>query len=73
MSLRLVFAGSPTAAVASLRALAASAHSIVAVITRLDSPQGRRGVLTPTPVAVVADELGIPTIKANRLAGERDG
>jgi methionyl-tRNA formyltransferase len=69
-ALRLVFAGSPAAAVPSLRVLAASRHEIAAVITRADSPQGRRGVLTPTPVAEVADALGIPTIKANRLAGE---
>jgi methionyl-tRNA formyltransferase len=64
-----VFAGSPAAAVPSLRALAASDHHVVAVVTREDSPQGRRGVLTPTPVAVAALELGIPVIKANRLAG----
>jgi methionyl-tRNA formyltransferase len=69
-SLRLVFAGSPAAAVPSLRALAASPHEILAVVTREDSPQGRKGILTPTPVATVADELGIPTIKANRLAGD---
>ena len=68
-SLRLVFAGSPAAAVPSLRALVASGHQVVAVVTREDSPQGRRGVLTPTPVADVAIELGIPVIKANRLAG----
>ena len=69
-ALRLVFAGSPAAAVPSLRVLAASEHEVAAVITRADSPQGRRGVLTPTPVAEVAEALGIPTIKANRLAGE---
>lgn len=69
-SLRLVFAGSPAAAVPSLRALAASDHEIVAVVTREDSPQGRKAVLTPTEVAVAAEELGLPTIKANRLAGE---
>lgn len=69
-ALRLVFAGSPAAAVPSLRVLAASGHAIAAVITRTDSPQGRRGVLTPTPVAEVAEALGIPTIKANRLAGD---
>ena len=68
-SLRLVFAGSPAAAVPSLRALAASGHQVVAVVTREDSPQGRRGVLTPTPVADAALDLGIPVIKANRLAG----
>jgi methionyl-tRNA formyltransferase len=69
-SLSLVFAGSPAAAVPSLRRLAASSHEIVTVITRADSPQGRRGILTPTPVAVAAAELGIPVVRANRLAGE---
>ena len=68
-SLRLVFAGSPAAAVPSLRALIASQHEVVAVVTREDSPQGRRGTLTPTPVAEVAAEHGIPVIKANRLGG----
>jgi methionyl-tRNA formyltransferase len=68
-SLSLVFAGSPSAAVPSLLALGGSEHRIGAVITREDSPQGRRGVLTETPVATVATELGIPVIRANRLAG----
>ena len=66
-SLRLVFAGSPAAAVPSLEALIASRHDVVAVITREDSPQGRRGVLTPTPVADAAGDIEV--IKANRLAG----
>jgi methionyl-tRNA formyltransferase len=69
-SLRLVFAGSPAAAVPSLTRLAASRHEVAAVVTREDSPQGRRRILTPTPVADLADELGIPTIRANRLAGD---
>jgi methionyl-tRNA formyltransferase len=69
-SLRIVFAGSPAAAVPSLEALIASAHEIVAVVTREDSPQGRRGILTPTPVADLAVAAGIPVIKANKLAGE---
>ena len=69
-SLSLVFAGSPAAAVPSLRRLAASQHDVRAVVTRADSPQGRRAVLTQTPVADVADELGVATIKANRLAGD---
>lgn len=65
--LRLVFAGSPAAAVPSLTALLASEHDVVAVLTREDSPQGRRGVLTPTPVADAAGDVEL--IKANRLAG----
>jgi len=67
--LRLVFAGSPAAAVPSLEALIAGPHDVVAVITREDSPQGRRGTLTPTPVADTAAAAGIEVIKANRLAG----
>ena len=67
--MELVFAGSPAAAVPSLAAIAASRHELLAVVTREDSPQGRRGELTPTPVAAAAAELGYPVIKANRLAG----
>lgn len=70
MSLRLVFAGSPAAAVPSLATIAASGHEIAAVITREDSPQGRRGVLTPTPVAIEAESRGIRVIRTNRLSGD---
>lgn len=69
-NLVIVFAGSPAAAVPSLRAIVASRHEIAAVITREDSPQGRRRELTATPVAQVAAEFAIPVIKANRLAGD---
>lgn len=65
--MRLVFAGTPAPAVASLRRLAASRHEIAAVITRRDAPLGRRRVLTPSPVATAADELGIEVIRADRL------
>ncbi|KQQ11111.1 methionyl-tRNA formyltransferase [Rathayibacter sp. Leaf296] len=65
--MRLVFAGTPAPAVPTLRALAASGHEIVAVVTREDAPVGRKRVLTPSPVAVVAEELGLPVLKANRL------
>lgn len=68
--LRVVFAGSPAAAVPSLRAIAASSHEVAAVITREKSPQGRRRVLTATPVADAANAAGFPVLEANRLAGE---
>ncbi len=65
--MRLVFAGTPDAAVPSLRLLADGPHEVVAVITRADAPLGRKRVLTPSPVARAAAELGRPVIKANRL------
>ncbi|SDH28424.1 methionyl-tRNA formyltransferase [Microbacterium pygmaeum] len=65
--MRLVFAGTPEPAVPSLRLLAASAHQIAAVLTRTDAPIGRKRVLTPSPVAMAAEELGLEAIKTNRL------
>ena len=64
--MRLVFAGTPAAAVPTLRRLV-TAHDVVAVVTRPDAPLGRRRVLTPSPVAVAAAELGLPVIKTARL------
>ncbi|MFC3398121.1 methionyl-tRNA formyltransferase [Microbacterium amylolyticum] len=66
--MRVVYAGTPSVAVPSLRALHADpAVDVVAVVTRPDAPQGRKRILTPSPVAQVASELGIETIAAARL------
>lgn len=65
--MRLIFAGTPDAAVPSLRALHAGGHEIAAVVTRPDAPLGRKRVLTPSPVARAAEELGLPVIRAARL------
>lgn len=65
--MRIVFAGTPEAAVPALRALAASDHEVALVVTRPDAPLGRKRVLTPSPVAAVAEELGLPVLKAARL------
>lgn len=67
--MRLVFAGTPAAAVPALRRLAGE-HDIAAVVTRPDAPLGRKRVLTPSPVAQVAEELGLAVIKAARLDEE---
>ena len=64
--MRIVFAGTPEFAVPSLRQLAAQ-HEIAGVLTRDDAPIGRKRVLTPSPVAQAASELGLPVYKANRL------
>ncbi|MCY7412212.1 MAG: methionyl-tRNA formyltransferase [Salinibacterium sp.] len=69
-ALRIVFAGSPAAAVPSLRMLDESRHEVAAVITRADSAQGRKAVSAPTPVAHYASESGIESIRQNRLGEE---
>jgi methionyl-tRNA formyltransferase len=71
--LKIVFAGTPANAAQTLRALAGSAFEVVAVLTRTDAPVGRKKILTPSPVAEAAAELGIPIIKANRVDAEVRG
>jgi methionyl-tRNA formyltransferase len=72
MTLRIVFAGSPAAAVPSLQALIDGPHDVVAVVTREPAPQGRRRTLTPTPVADVAARAGLPLVETNRLDAVAD-
>ncbi len=67
--MRLVFAGTPAAAVPTLQALVLR-HEIAAVITRPDAPVGRKRVMTASPVAHAAEQLGLPVIKAARLDEE---
>ena len=66
--LRLLFAGTPDAAVPSLRALLGSRHEVVAVLTRPDAPAGRGRRLLRSPVGALADEAGIPVLSPRRLA-----
>jgi len=63
---RLVFAGTPAAALPTLRALAASSHSVAAVVTRPDAPAGRGKRTQPSPVAELAAELGLEILKPAR-------
>ncbi len=60
--MRLVFAGTPDTAVPSLRALLASRHEVVAVVTRPDARAGRGRSLAPSPVKEVAVEHGIEVL-----------
>lgn len=68
--MRVLFAGTPAVALPSLEAVRAAGHEIVAVLTRPDAPLGRKRVLTPSPVAARAAELGLPVIKANKVDAE---
>lgn len=63
--LRIVFAGTPAAAVPSLQALIdAGEHQIVSVITRPDARMGRGRTLRPSPIAELAESAGLPVIRA---------
>lgn len=54
-------------AVPSLDALVKAGFDVVAVLTRPDAPVGRKRVLTPSPLAARASELGIQIIRAAKV------
>ncbi|MGN8131587.1 methionyl-tRNA formyltransferase [Paenarthrobacter sp. 22069] len=68
--MRVLFAGTPPVAVPSLDALVNAGFDVVAVLTRPDAPVGRKRVLTPSPVAQRAAELGLEVIHAARVDAE---
>jgi methionyl-tRNA formyltransferase len=68
---RIVFAGTPSAAVPSLLALSSSAHDVVAVITRPDAPAGRGRHVSASAVKTAASELGLPVLTPRKV-GEPD-
>lgn len=68
--MRILFAGTPAPAVASLNALIDAGHDVVGVLTRTDAKVGRKRVLTPSPVATRAAELDLPIIKTDSFASE---
>ncbi|MGO1286600.1 MAG: methionyl-tRNA formyltransferase [Brachybacterium sp.] len=65
--MRLLFAGTPEAALPSLRTLLDSSHEVVGVLTRPDAPSGRGRRLAPSPVKALALEAGIPVLTPRTL------
>jgi methionyl-tRNA formyltransferase len=67
---RIIFAGTPEPALPSLRRLIDSPqHDVVAVLTRPDAAAGRRGRPSPSPVARLAIDTGIPVLRPERPNG----
>jgi methionyl-tRNA formyltransferase len=64
--MRVVFAGTPEAAVPSLSAILDSRHDLLAVLTKPDAPAGRGRKLSPSPVARLATDAGVAVLKPGR-------
>lgn len=64
--MRLVFAGTPQAAVPALEALLASQHEVVAVLTRPDARAGRGRRPVTSPVKDLAVRAGIRLLQPER-------
>lgn len=60
--MNIVFAGNPEPAVKTLIALRQH-HTVVAVITSIEKPQGRGNKISKSPVAMYALEQGLPLIE----------
>ena len=59
--MNIVYMGTPDFAVPALKKLAqCENHTVTAVFTQPDKPQGRKMIMTPPDVKVCAMELGIP-------------
>jgi methionyl-tRNA formyltransferase len=62
--MRVVYLGTPAAAVPPLEALLASSHRVLAVVTRPDRPRDhQRGAPTPSPVKQAAVAAGLPVLE----------
>ena len=58
--LKIVFLGTPEFAIKPLEALINNGYQIVGVITSSDKPVGRKQILTPSPVKILAEKYRLP-------------
>lgn len=65
--LRIVFLGTPNAAVPTLEALVRAGHDVVSVVTQPDRPAGRSRRPQPPPVKQVALAAGLQVLQPERV------
>ncbi|MFL6280943.1 MAG: methionyl-tRNA formyltransferase, partial [Vicinamibacterales bacterium] len=68
--LRVVYFGTPAFAVPTLRALLASPHHVVALVSQPDRPSGRGQRVGPTPTKQIALEAEVPILQPLKLRDE---
>jgi len=68
--MNVVFMGTPEIAATSLAALLDAGEHVTGVVTREDKPKGRKMILTPPPVKVLAEARGIPVCQPKSLRDE---
>ncbi len=65
--MKVVYMGTPDFAVKPLEALIEAKYEVVGVFTQPDKPVGRKAILTPPPVKVVALNNNIPVFQPDSL------
>lgn len=68
--MNLIFMGTPEFAVPSLKSLLSAGHNILAVFTQPDKPVGRKQIITPPPVKVIAQQHNIPIYQPTKIRNE---
>ena len=68
--MNIVFMGTPEFAAVTLTSLLTSKHHIIAVFTQPDKPVGRKLILTPSPVKMLAQQHKIPMFCPSTLKSE---
>ena len=71
--MKILFAGTPDFAVAPLQNLIDCGYEIVGVVTQADKPQGRKGILTPPPVKLLAEKYSLPVFQPDKIKEHVDG
>ena len=67
--MKIIFFGTPELAVPVLKKISAL-HDVGMVVTQPDTLFGRKQILTPSAIAVAAQELGLPILKPEKLTDE---
>lgn len=68
--LRVIFFGTADFAVPSLEAVLNAGHTLLAVVTQPDKPQGRGQQMTASPVKKSAERHGLPILQPRRVRAE---
>lgn len=64
---KIIFFGTPPVSASILQKLFDAGYNISAVVTNPDAPAGRKHVITPSPVKVLAEKLGLPVLQPEKL------
>src|SRR5262245_51056439 len=65
--MKVVFMGTPQAAVPTLERLIADGHDVVAVYTQPDKPSGRGNKITYSPVKQLASDRGFKVFQPTKI------
>ena len=69
--MRIIYLGTPEFAVPPLESIINSDnHEVVAVVTQPDRPVGRKAIITPSPVKIVAQKNNIPILQFENIGKE---